>query len=154
MTRRVLYDFRDGGASFRMAVSRPGCDVLTALGDPVKLAFDSDWLEAAKILVAGTAHAATTAEDAGYYRLASFPDLGFSPVCWVFHLGRPFGLSYRDGGEDDGTYASQPGVAPPSPLPIRITSTTLSVRSGNPYNGYTRPAHLFTYLVFNNPVVT
>lgn len=152
MTRRTLIDMTGGG--FRLAVSRAGYDVITSLGNNQALAFDSDWLEAAKILVAGTGYAAATAEDAGYYRLATFPDAGFTPVCWVYHLGRPFGLAYVDGGEDDGTYASQPGVAPPSPLPIRVTPTTLSVRSGNPYNGYSRPTHLFTYLVFNNPVVT
>lgn len=150
---RVLLGVLDGAP--RLAVARPGFALVTdpgdgsplrlhpdVLADAGKMAFDSDWLEAQRVLVSGAATASGTADSDGFWPLVTFPEQPSVPIVWVYSRSAPAGLSYTMG-----------GVTPQNTIPVKVTTTEIRVRNGNGYNGFSMPTDVMTYVVFANGIV-
>lgn len=139
MTDRVFFGILSGAP--RLLVARPGYDALSSIGDSSRLAFDSDWLEMSKLLAAGVAYAGGGVDGDGYYWLAGFPTQAFAPIAWVYAKSAVLGVPYTMGGD-----------TPQTTFPIKVTTSSLLVRTGNLYNGYTRPGDALSYVVFKNSI--
>jgi hypothetical protein len=119
----------------RLLVSRPGNDVLASIGNIQAMAFDSEWLALQNIHATGVSTSGAAIGD-GFWRLCTWPSLGYLPIVRVIAQSRSWSTDFQFVG------------TPPETFRTRVYDGSIGVRQGDAWSGYSAPSVPMLWTVF------